>query len=109
MELAVLLGGSETVAAGLAVIVLLEGADLVAAPVGGTDLVEVVLGVTRELPNDVRVPVVVLVDVFDAVVVYVCMAALSKAKRCVLFVKTLPSADNTISHRISTLELYVTA
>ena len=109
MELAVLLDSEETVAAGLAVIVLLEGADLVGTNVGGTDLVEVVLGLTREVGNDVRVPVVVLVDVFDAVDVYVCIAALSRAKRCVLFVRTLPSADNSMSHRISTLELYVTA
>ena len=109
MELAVLLDREETVAAGLAVIVLLEGADLVGTSVGLTDLVEVVLGVTREVPNDVRVPVVVFVDVFDAVDVYVCIAALSRTKRCVLFVRTLPSADNSMSHRISTLELYVTA
>lgn len=109
MELAVLLDCEETVAAGLAVIVLLEGAVLVATTVGLTDLVEVVLGLTREVGNDVRVPVVVLVDVFDAVDVYVCIAALSRAKRFVLFVRTLPSVDNSMSHRISTLELYVTA
>jgi hypothetical protein len=43
----------------------------VKAPVGLTDLVEVVLGVTRDVGKLVFVPVVVFVDVFDAVDVYV--------------------------------------
>ena len=43
----------------------------VKATVGLTDLVDVVLGVTRDVGKLVFVPVVVFVDVFDAVDVYV--------------------------------------
>jgi hypothetical protein len=49
--------------------------------VGGTDFVEVVLGVTKRVGKLVFVPVVVFVDVLDAVVVKVCMAALSRRTR----------------------------
>ncbi len=48
---------------------------------GLTDFVDVVLGVTRRVGKLVFVPVVVFVDVLDAVVVKVCMAALSRRTR----------------------------
>jgi hypothetical protein len=49
--------------------------------VAATDFVEVVLGVWRRVGKLVFVPVVVFVDVLDAVVVKVCMAALSRRTR----------------------------
>jgi hypothetical protein len=49
--------------------------------VGLTDLVDVVLGVTKRLGKLVFVPVVVFVEVLDAVVVKVCIAAVSRRTR----------------------------
>jgi hypothetical protein len=49
--------------------------------VGLTDFVDVVLGVTNLVGKLVFVLVVVFVDVLDAVVVKVCIAALSRRTR----------------------------
>jgi hypothetical protein len=65
----------------------------VKAPVGLTDLVEVVLGVTRDVGKLVFVPVVVFVDVFDAVDVYVWTAAVSRRTRS-LFMSVARSNSN---------------
>ena len=71
------------------------------------DLVDVVLGVTRDVGAAVRVLVVVFVDVFDAVVVKLCTAALSSSSRsgwaCVA------QTANSRSQRISTEDIYALA
>ena len=48
---------------------------------GPTDFVDVVLGVSNLVGKLVFVPVVVFVDVLDAVAVNVCMAAVSRRTR----------------------------
>ena len=65
---------------------------------GATDFVDVVLGVWRRVGKLVFVPVVVFVDVLDAVVVKVCMAALSRRTRCSV---AKANAAKSRAHRIS--------
>ena len=60
-------------------------------------MVEVVLGVWRRVGKLVFVPVVVFVDVLDAVVVKVCMAALSRRTRW-----SVAIAVKSRAHNIST-------
>jgi len=66
--------------------------------VGPTDFVEVVLGVTKRLGKLVFVPVVVFVEVLDAVVVKVCMAAVSRRTRW----SAVAKAAKSRAHHIST-------
>lgn len=107
VEVPVFVGTRDTVAAELALAVFVATEVNEKGIVDLIDLVDVVLGVTRDVGAAVRVLVVVFVDVFDAVVVKLCTAALSSSSRSGW--AWLAQRANSRSQRISTEGIYAVA